>query len=102
MSATASIQIIGAPIACKEGLKDAWRDVAEWAARELEARFGKCVSVQYFDLFDPDCPPLPPQVHLPVVLINNENLPSGGKISIPIIRKRLEELGLEAISQSSA
>jgi len=96
MSAYASVQIIGTPVACKDGLKDTWREVAEWAAGQLKALFGERVQVQYFDLFDSDCPPIPSQAQLPLVLVNNDVLISGGKISIPIIRKRLKELGLEA------
>jgi hypothetical protein len=96
MSAYASVQIIGTLVACKDGLKDTWREVAEWAAGQLKALFGERVQVQYFDLFDSDCPPIPSQAQLPLVLVNNDVLISGGKISIPIIRKRLKELGLEA------
>lgn len=48
----------------------------------------------YFDLFDPDCPELPPDAKLPLVLINNELLTHGDKISIPLIRKKLLELGV--------
>lgn len=102
MSAPASVQIIGSQVACKDGLKDTWREVAEWAAGQLKVRFGENVQVQYFDLFDPDCPPIPSQAQLPLVLVNNDVLISGGKISIPIIRERLQELEVEAISQSSA
>ena len=53
------VQIIGAPTACKEGVKDTWRDVAMWASGQLHQRFGESVDVQYFDLFDPTCPPMP-------------------------------------------
>ena len=31
MSNSIPIQIIGAPIACKDGVKDSWREVARWA-----------------------------------------------------------------------
>ncbi len=88
------IQIIGAPVACKEGVKDSWREVAEWAAGQLKGRFGEAVQVQYFDLFDPTCPPMPPGIQLPLVMVNDQVLTSGGKISVPAIRKRLLELGL--------
>lgn len=93
MSAPAKVRIIGAPVACAEGVKDAWREVAAWAAEQLTARFGDAVQVQYLDLFEPACPPLPPGAQLPLVLVNDEVLSSGGKISIPVIRKRLEALG---------
>lgn len=84
------VQIIGAPIACTDGVKDSWREVADWAAGQLKARYGEHVQVQYFDLFDPGCPPVPPGSQLPLVLVNGEVLSSGGKISIPAIRKRIE------------
>ena len=88
------VHIIGAPVACAEGVKDTWRDVAKHAADQLSARFGDRVSVRYFDLFDSDCPSLPDGVQLPLVLLNDEVLSSGGKISVPTIRKRIEALSV--------
>ena len=90
----ASVHIIGAPVACAEGVKDTWRDVAKHAADQLMARFGDRVCVRYFDLFDSDCPALPDGAQLPLVLLNGEVLSSGGKISVPAIRKRIETLGV--------
>ena len=92
MTAPVLVQIIGAPIACSDGVKDSWRDVAGWAAGQLQAWFGKDVSVQYYDLFDSACPPIPPGVQLPLVLVNGKVLSSGGKISVPLIRKQVEQL----------
>ncbi len=89
----ALVQIIGAPVACTEGIKDTWRDIAKHAADQLRARFGDDVRVQYFDLFDPGYPG-PPDAQLPLVLVDGEVLSSGGKISIPAIRKRIEALGV--------
>jgi len=86
------IDIIGAPVACKDGIKETWRGVAEWAADQLKDRFGDAVRVQYYDLFDPQCPTLPLEAQLPVVKINGMVISCGGKISIPIIRKKIEEL----------
>ncbi len=91
---SALVQIIGAPVACGEGVKDTWRDVAMHAADQLRTRFGDRVQVQYFDLFDPACPALPTDAQLPLVLIEGEVLSSGGKISVPAIRKRLEASGV--------
>jgi disulfide oxidoreductase YuzD len=88
------VKIIGAPVACKDGVKDTWREVAEWAGEQLRSRYGESVRVQYYDLFDPDCPTLPPDSRLPVVFVNDLWLSSGGKISIPLIRKKIEELGV--------
>lgn len=88
------VQIIGAPVACAEGVKDTWREVAAWAAGQLAGRFGEAIRVEYFNLFDPACPPLPPGAQLPLVLVNGETLSSGGKVSVPAIRRRLEALGI--------
>ena len=88
------VHVTGTPVACSEGMKDTWRDVASWTAGQLAARFGNAVRLEYHDLFDPDCPPLPPDAQLPLVTINGQVLTSGGKISMPAIRKRLEELGV--------
>ncbi|MCX6036513.1 MAG: hypothetical protein NTW99_01210 [Chloroflexi bacterium] len=92
MSEPILVQIIGAPIACKEGVKDTWREIAEWASGQLHQRFGEGVQVQYFELFDPACPPIPPGVQLPLVLVNGEVLSSGGKISVPMIRVKIEAI----------
>ena len=95
MAAPISIHIIGAlTAACGEGVTDTWRELSEWAAQQLTARFGSAVRVTYFDLLDPGCPPLPPNAQLPLVLVEGEVLSSGDKISIPAIRKRIEALGV--------
>ncbi len=94
MSTRALVQIVGAPVACAEGVQDTWRGLADMAAEKLTGRFGAQVEVCYFDLFDPRCPPLPPGAQLPLVLVNGEVLSSGGKISVPAIRRRLEAMGL--------
>lgn len=96
MSAPVMVAIVGAPVACQEGVKDTWREVAGWAAGQLAARFGEGVQVHYYDLFDADCPPMPPQSQLPLVLVNGELLSSGGKISVPAIRRKIEEIVVEA------
>ncbi len=88
------VQIIGAPIACADGVKDTWRDIATHTADQLTARFGDRVRVQYFDLFDADCPALPEGSQLPLVRIEGEVLSSGSKISTPAIRKRIEALSV--------
>ena len=95
MSRPVIVQIIGAPIACKEGVKDSWREMAEYVSGKFKNQFGDSVEVVYFDLFDPACPALPPNVQLPLVLVNNEILTNGEKISMPAIRQRLQEMGVE-------
>lgn len=89
MSKPVLVQIVGAPIACEEGVKDSWREVSAWAARQLKTYFGDDVQVKYYDLFDADCPPIPTGSQLPLVLVNNETVISGGKISIPVIRNKI-------------
>ncbi len=84
------VVIIGAPVACKEGSRETWREVADWAAGQLRSRFGDQVRVQYYDLFDPQCPAIPPEGQLPVVMVDGQVISCGGKISIPLIRKHLE------------
>jgi hypothetical protein len=84
------VQIIGAPIACKEGVKDAWREVAAWVDIKLQQRFGDAVLMKYYDLFDMDCPPLTPNAQLPVVLVDGDLVSSGGKISVPTINRKIE------------
>lgn len=94
MDAPINVYVIGAPVACAEGLKDTWRDIAQHAADQLRARFGDDVHVQYFDLFDPECPALPADAQLPLVIVEGEVLSSGAKISVPAIRQRIEALGV--------
>jgi hypothetical protein len=92
MGATIVVQIVGTPVACAAGVKDTWREVAGWTAGQLQTRFGNAVRVEYYDLFDPACPAVPPDAQLPLVTVNGAVLTSGGKISVPAIRKRLEAL----------
>jgi disulfide oxidoreductase YuzD len=96
MNAPIVVQIVGAPVACAEGVKDTWREIAAWAAGQLRGHFGDSVRVDYYDLFDPACPVLLPGAQLPLVLINGEVLSSGGKISMPAIRRRVEALEVSA------
>lgn len=87
---TIIVQIVGAPIACAEGVKDTWRDVAHWAEGQLKARFGDEVEVKYYDLFDTGCPSMPNGAQLPLVLVNGEMVSSGGKIAVSVIRRKIE------------
>lgn len=88
------VVIVGAPIACTDGVKDTWRELAGWVAAQIEQRFGDAVQVEYHDLFDPACPPLPPEATLPVVFVDGEVVSSGGKLSIPLIRRAVEVRGV--------
>jgi len=84
------IQIVGAPIVCNGSIKDSWRDTSNWVSGQLRQRYGDNVMVQYYDLFDPACPSLPVDAHLPLVLVNGEVLSSGGKISVPALSQKIE------------
>lgn len=86
------VTIIGAPIACEEGVKEAWRDVAHWAFKRLQAKYGDKVVTQYFDLFDSDCPQFPAGSQLPIVFVNGNMISSGEKVSMPLIKKEIEAL----------
>jgi hypothetical protein len=86
------VQIVGAPIVCKDGMKDSWREVSAWAAGQLRARFGDEVQLKYYDLFDADCPPMPADAQLPLISVNGEVLTSGVKISVPVLRNRIEAI----------
>lgn len=92
MTKLITVQIISAPVACTEGVKDSWREISAWAARQLNARFGDAVRIEYYDLFDTDCPSLPNHAQLPLVLIDGQILSSGGKLPLPAIRRRIEAL----------
>jgi hypothetical protein len=94
MAPTVTVEIVGTPVACAEGVKDTWREVAQYAARQLAGRYGEAVSVRYYDLLDEDCPPLPPDAQLPLVMVRGEVVSSGGKVSVPAIRRKLEGLGV--------
>lgn len=96
------VVIVGAPVACTDGVRDTWRDLARWVAAQLERRFGDQVRVAYHDLFDPACPLLPPDATLPVVLVDGEVLSSGGKLSMPIICRTVEARGVAPSRSVSA
>jgi hypothetical protein len=91
----AVIEIIGAPVACAEGFTDPWREAAGWAAEKLKKLYGEGVEIIYYDLFAAECPTLGEGAVLPAVLVNGEAVIMGGKISIPLIRSKLEELGVK-------
>ncbi|MDO9545227.1 MAG: hypothetical protein Q7J07_00560 [Pelolinea sp.] len=91
----AEIMIIGSLVACENGPRDNWRKLSKWFASKMTALYGDQVAVKYFDIFDPDCPILPPDAKLPVVKINEEILSMGEKISMKLIRERLETFGIE-------
>jgi hypothetical protein len=96
------VHIFGAFTACKEGTTDAWRRTAAFARSVLRARFGERVVVEYHDLFSSEMDRFPEVLALvasgqgwvPLVFVGNELLSSGGNVSLPDVRRRLEALGL--------
>jgi len=92
MSAQVTVSIVGAPIACAEGVKDSWREFAKWVGGQLHQRFGEAVQVKYFDLFDANCPPITENAQLPLVLVDGEVVINGGKILMPVIRRKIETI----------
>ena len=92
MKRTYEVKIVGTLVACTEGLLDSWREVAGWVSNQLNTRFGEQVSVEYFDLMDENCPPLPEGAQLPVVFLNGNMISNGGKVSVPLISKEIKEM----------
>jgi len=97
-----TVEIVGVPVACGDGIKDSWREIAAWVSRELERAFGEAVRVQYHDLFEAWCPILPAGAKLPIVLIDGEPITVGEKLSLPLIRKALISRGVAAVCEPSA
>jgi hypothetical protein len=83
------VQIVGTQAACVEGSKDSWSDAADWAAGQLKMHFGDEVEVEYYDLFDPGCPPIPADVQLPLVIVEDEPINNGGKILFSVIQRKI-------------
>lgn len=98
------VRIVGVPGACAKGVSEPWRDAARWAATQLAARFGEKVVVEYYDLFSPEMERFPEamaliqrgEASIPLVFVGDRLLSTGGKISVPAIRKALEALGIGA------
>lgn len=103
MEQPVTVRIFGTLTACREGTVDAWRDAAAFGRRALSKRFGDQVAVEYYDLFSPEMDRFPEVVALvaagqgqvPLVFVDGELLSSGGKVSVPEIRRWLEATGLK-------
>ncbi len=100
-----TVRIFGVPTANNCGPQDGWREAAEWTAGTLKKRFGEQVRLEYYDLFSAALDAFPDVLELvargeaqpPLVFVNDELFSSGGRISGPAIRRRLEALGLVAL-----
>lgn len=97
------VRIFGTPtVDCASVSTDRWREAAHWARGQLESRFGQQVSVEYYDLFSSEMDGFPEvlslvaagQGQVPLVFLDGELLSSGGKISVPDIRRALEAKGV--------
>ena len=105
-----TVRVFGVRTANNCGPQDGWRDATEWVARSLKTRFGDRVRVEYFDLFLDALEAFPKVMDAvaqgtqpPLVFVGDDQghlgelFASGGKISGPAIRRRLEALGLEVV-----
>jgi len=99
--AVVTVRVFGVPTAngCDCGTQGtSWREATAWVARSLKTCFGDQVRVEYLDLFFDALDAFPQVMELiargeanpPLVFIGDELFSSGGKISGPAIRKRLE------------
>lgn len=103
-SGVVTVRVFGVPTAsgCDCGTQSStWREATEWIGRSLKGHFGEQICVEYYDLFTeaPDTFPnvlevvAHGQARPPLVFVGDELLSSGGRISGPAIRRRLEKLG---------
>ncbi len=99
------VRVFGVRTANSCGTDEGWRDATAWIARSLQAHFGEQVRVEYHDLFSPEVDAFPNvmdavargQAQPPLVFVGEQLLSSGGRISGPAIRRRLEALGLAPV-----
>ncbi|MGE5579935.1 MAG: hypothetical protein ACM3WU_07820 [Bacillota bacterium] len=99
MSEPIVVRIFGVPMACSKGTVDAWRNVAKQASGQLAVRFGDRVIVEYYDLMSPDMDRFPEVLarvgegaQVPLVYVGSDMLSSGGKVSVPLIAKHINDL----------
>jgi disulfide oxidoreductase YuzD len=96
------VRVFGVPTANNCGPQDGWRETTEWIGHSLKAHFGEQIRVEYYDLFAEAPDAFPDVLELvargeaqpPLVFVGDELLSSGGRVSGPAIRRRLEASGL--------
>ena len=104
MSGVVTVRVFGVPTTsgCDCGTQaSTWREATEWIGGSLKAHFGEQIRVEYYDLFAEAPDTFPDVLELvargearpPLVFVGDELLSSGGRISGPAIRHRLEMLG---------
>ncbi len=72
--------------------------------RDLAARYGAAVAVEYVDVYSPQMPQHPEVMHLlfggnvplPIISLNGEPRLAGG-ISLPMIGEEIEQLGVQPL-----
>ena len=107
-SEVVTVRVFGVPTSggCDCGTQSStWREAAEWIGRSLKGHFGEQIRVEYYDLFTEAPDAFPEVLELvargeaqpPLVFVGDELLSSGGRISGPAIRRRLEASGLAAM-----
>ena len=96
------VRIFGVPVAgCKPG--KTWRDAASFAKNLLTLRFGSKIEVEYIEFLSPEWEKFPNitdlintgQAQIPIVMVNDEILSSGGKVNVGKIEKYLLNMGLK-------
>ncbi len=96
------VRVFGVRTADACGARDGWREATDWLARSLKTQFGDQVCVEYVDLFCQQADQYPVAIDLvssgretpPMLFVGDELLSSGGKLSGPAVRRRLEALGI--------
>ncbi len=85
------IQIIGTQVACHQEIKDSWREMSGYVKSQLQTHFPENVDLEYYDLFDKNCPSIPTDARIPIVIINDKVFSSGEKISVLLIKAYLQQ-----------
>jgi disulfide oxidoreductase YuzD len=100
----ATVKIFGVPVAgCKPG--KTWQDTANFAKNWLSSRFGEQVKVEYIEFLPPKWKEFPQIIDLinkgkakiPIIVVNDEVLSTGGKVNISQIERHLLDIGLKKI-----
>ena len=103
-NAKAKVKIFGAPVmGCKPG--KTWEDVANFAKNWLSSRFGEQVQVEYIEFLPPKWKEFPKIIDLinkgeakiPIIMVNDKVICSGGKVNIGQIEKYLLNVGVNRI-----
>ncbi|MCM8823379.1 MAG: hypothetical protein NC822_01740 [Candidatus Omnitrophica bacterium] len=84
-----------------------WQAAANLAKKLLTLKFGEQVDVEYIDFLPPKWKEFPKiinlinkgQIKIPIVMVNDEIISSGGKINVSQIEKHLLNTGLKRINK---